>query len=157
MTSNKRKTSVEKKERKKKRDLLLKDLAARLPYHNTTVRVTRWHCVFDESLSEFLWHDIKNGLIEIEDIKVVLKPMSALNDKEMRDLVVSVFGGDPAEDSSLTNDWIKFNTDIEFIFYRRSYKDVLKFYDYCYSHNLDVNGLIDCGLAIDMTFLKTET
>lgn len=149
----KHKTSVEKKNQKKLKDLVLKDLASRLPYHNTTVKVKRDMSWFSETLNVFLWHDIMNGNLKVEDIKVVLKPMSALSDKEMTELVVSALGGDPAAGFD-TNDWIRFfDSDIEFIFYRRSYKDVIKFYDYCYAHGLDVNGLIDKGVGEDITFI----
>lgn len=66
---------------------------------------------------------------------------------EVADLVLGV------DAEIMTDDFIKFRQDgdVEFIFYRRSYREVLKFYQYCHAHHMDIYGLIDNGLAIKVT------
>lgn len=98
----------------------------------------------------------KTRIVNVDDCKVCLYPMSALNDDEMGELLELTISKDFENDP--TGDWIKFRQDgdVEFIFYRRSYKDVVKFFNWCYLNNYDCNNLIEKDMAIDISELKRE-
>lgn len=97
----------------------------------------------DIPLTPSLWEEMRDGLIEI---RPVLKPVSRLTENQMDAIFALVIPEGPE-----SNDWIKFRQDgdIEFIFYRRSWLDVKKMYDYLIQEGYDVCGLIEQGLAYD--------
>ena len=113
----------------KNKELLLKDLNARLPY-GVKIEITWW--VMDEGtcINTTLEPDHIEQLLNDEDgdteIKPYLFPMSSMTEKEeyyqLQQRVVN--------------------------------EDVTKHINYCYKKHLDINNLIPIGLAIDATNLN---
>jgi hypothetical protein len=93
-------------------------------------------------------------VVPIEDWNLVLFPISELQLSEMEELIdITIDGEDNAP-----GDWIKFrqDNDIEFITYRRSYKDLVKFFDWMYKHNYDVHNFCDKGMALKINHKDLE-
>ena len=133
------------------KNTLVKDLACRLPYDNTMLQIydkesNVWNKV---KLNHSIWNDIYNSNIGILHVKVYLRPVSSLTNKEVEEIFNEVLKSE--EDASEYGDWIKFRADggIEFIFNRRSYKDVMKLYDWMYRHNIDLNNLAEYNLTFE--------
>lgn len=129
---------------------LVKDLACRLPYNNTKVRVfdkdtEKWH---DEYLTSELFEKIRKSNIGLVHLKVYLRPVNSLTQAECDEIFREVLGSE--DEATEHGDWIKFRCDgdIEFIFNRRSYRDVQKLYDWMYAHNIDVNNLAEYNLTM---------
>lgn len=143
------------------KDLLLKDLCARLPYG---VRILHegWNYEWDDELStvervvgiddKFIYTkviDTHNGEeykddkwpIDTFDDKLFLRPMSSMTAEEKLEL------------SRLTNDKFKFylyTTKPEIICYEKyNYLEGLKILDWLNKHHFDYRGLIPMGLAIE--------
>ena len=95
--------------------------------------------------------DIRSMEIGTYDIVPYLYPVSSLTESQCDELFSLVLGSE--EEAGKYGDWIKFRKDgdIEFIFTRRSYKDVWKLYEWLYRNHFDVDGLIGMGLARDAT------
>lgn len=114
------------------KDLLFKDLSARLPYH---VRCKIWlkegsteegfldleHNYGDVLLNAFYFNEIK-------DIKPYLRPISSMNEKQKK------------EYQYITERWM----------YDSSYS-ISDSVDWLNAHHFDYRGLIEKGLAIDAT------
>ena len=118
------------------KELLLKDLSARLPYH---VKCKVWlkYGTTEEGLLD-LEHNYGDVLQDaffytdrIKDIKPYLRPMSSMTKEEYNEV------GDllKAEDPSLNLDEVMATIEI----------------DWLNSHHFDYRGLIDKGLAIAVT------
>lgn len=113
--------------KKKEKELLLKDLCARLP-HNVVICCTD----NDTDYKCFLTTDILNELlnnIEYYDYKPYLRPMSSMTEKEAEEYNDLCFCNTPypgiAEDA------------------------VSNFMDWLNSHHFDYRGLIEKGLALE--------
>lgn len=119
------------------KDLLLKDLCARLPYGIKFLRKS-WNYEWDQELSviEVLEDIDKDGYINktkvynVGDIKPYLLPMSSMTDeqeKEYNNLNCYEFGCFPHTEEAL---------------------------DYLIKNHFDYRGLIENGLALDATGLN---
>ena len=130
MNKNNYNVSISLKEQK---ELLFKDLCARLPY-GVKIELTWW--VMDEGtcMSTTLEPDhieqIRNDELGDVEIKSYLRPMSSMTDEQKK------------EYNLLRN-----RVDKELY-------DTWKSIDYLNAHHFDYRGLIDKGLAIDATGLN---
>lgn len=135
----------------KMKDLLIKDLACRLPYNNTWLRVCdkETHEWTDKKLDVDTFKKIKENEIGLCYVKVKLRPVESLDYNEVDEVFNAVLGS--KEEADKYGDWIKFRADggIEFIFNRRSYKDVQKLYDWMYENNIDLNNLAEYNLTVE--------
>ena len=113
------------------KQLLLKDLNARLPY-GVKIEITWW--VMDEGtcINTTLEPDHIEQLLNDEDgdteIKPYLFPMSSMTEEEKEEYCQ--------------------------LQQRGVNEDVTKHINYCYKKHLDINNLIPIGLAIDATNLN---
>jgi hypothetical protein len=112
------------------KELLFKDISARLPYRTMVKCITDYHHEFDEELS-----DIHIMNFYQFDVKPYLRPMSSMTDEEkdklqlLHDIICDENYGDRYSPSawSTINEWV----------------------DYCNSRHLDHYGLIEIGLALE--------
>ena len=119
------------------KQLVFKDLCARLPYH---VRCKVWlkegtteegpldlqHNYGDVLRDAFFYHEIK-------DIKPYLRPMSSMTEEEKKEYQsLCVIYGDHDADDNVT-------------YY---YFDTIESFDWLNAHHFDYRGLIDKGLAL---------
>lgn len=129
---------------------LVKDLACRLPYGHTKLRIfdkerNMW---MDQTLTISIWEKIKNSDIGLMHVKLFLRPVNSLTSEECDEIFREVLGSE--DEATEHGDWIKFRSDgdIEFIFNRRSYRDVQKLYNWMYEHNIDVNNLEEYNMTM---------
>lgn len=130
------------------KDLLLKDLCARLPYAVKAQVYNHWR---DEIQDETIMIENLHQLIEtfsIEDIKPYLFPLSSMTEEQKRELrqmdaFISTFG------------------DICFAVYDEyghdvmpTYEDAIRITNWLNKNNFDYRGLIPKDLAIDATGLN---
>ena len=132
------------------KELLIKDLCARLPYGIKFLRES-WNFETDQELLviEVLEDIDKDGYInntkvyKVEDIKPYLFPLSSMTEEQekeydiLRDSVPTYhyeFGDVIVDDMKLCDNW--------------------KSIDYLNAHHFDYRGLIEKGLAIDATNLN---
>lgn len=126
----------------KDKELLLKDLCARLPYGVKFLRES-WNFEWDEELSviEVLKDIDKDGYINntkvytVDDIKPYLFPMSSMTEVEKEEYC-------QLQQRVIYNSKGIIN------------EDVTKYINWCYKKHLDINNLIPMGLAIDATGLN---
>ena len=124
------------------KELLLKDLCARLPYGIKFLRES-WNFEWDQELSiiEVLEDIDKDGYINntkvynVEDIKPYLFPLSSMTDAEKEEYC-------QLQQRVIYNSKGLVN------------EDVTKYINWCYKKHLDINNLIPIGLAIDATGLN---
>ena len=134
------------------KNLLLKDLCARLPYGVKYCRES-WNYEWDQEISvvEVLEDIDKDGYINyhkvytVWDIKPYLRPMSSMTEEEKEEL------------QSLC-DGIEIDDDGNHFHYTTIYSDVESFrhvdfdaIDWLNAHHFDYRGLIEKGLAIEVT------
>lgn len=112
------------------KELLFKDLCARLPYH---VRVKVWLEDGDTEEGPLdLQHNYGDVLLDafyynkITKIKPYLRPMSSMTEDEKKE-------------------WVSLRTDVE-KYYHIGHDAVVDFYN---EHHFDYRGLIPIGLAIE--------
>lgn len=126
----------------KDKELLLKDLCARLPYGVKFLRES-WNFEWDEELSviEVLKDIDKDGYINntkvytVDDIKPYLFPMSSMTEEEKEEYC-------QLQQRVIYNSKGVIN------------EDVMKYINWCYKKHLDINNLIPMELAIDATNLN---
>ena len=126
----------------KDKELLLKDLCARLPYGVKFLRES-WNFEWDEELSviEVLKGIDKDGYINntkvytVDDIKPYLFPMSSMTEEEKEEYC-------QLQQRVIYNSKGVIN------------EDVTKYINWCYKKHLDINNLIPMELAIDATGLN---
>ena len=113
------------------KDILLKDLCARLPYF-TKVQIKNEIVVLDSICDDDGYHfnfigDDREG-VNIENIKPYLFPLSSMTREQEREwqslMVCDIYG----------------------IFYH-----TIESFDYLYKNHIDIRGLIPMGLANDAT------
>ena len=129
------------------KELLLKDLSARLPYH---VKVKVWlkDGTTEEGILD-LEHNYGDVLRDafyynkIVDIKPYLRTMSSMNEKELYEYFSFVF---KEYDGYLNDDTPDF-TGNHFVYI----EDVNPFIDWLNKNYFDYRGLIPKGLAIEVT------
>ena len=114
---------------KEEKQLLLKDLCARLPY-NVKVKVECGDIPYAPTILSKL--DIKrkvalfNFEVKIENCKPYLRPMSSMTEEEKEELVKEFWGSHTAKDTFEESSWYL-------------------------SKHFDINELIPRGLAIEVT------
>ena len=121
------------------KDLLIKDLCARLPYH---VKCKIWlkDGTTEEGLLD-LQHNYGDVLQDafyynkIKDIKPYLRPMSSMTEEEKEEYC-------QLQQKVIYNSKGIVN------------EDVTKYINWLYKNHFDINGLIPMGLAIDATGLN---
>lgn len=131
------------------KDLLLKDLCARLPYF-TKVQIKNEIVVLDSICDDDGYHfnfigDDREG-VNIENIKPYLFPLSSMTEEQLFE-ASQILGKDVAifSDYLLTID------------YRRktfSYQELDALFNWFDKNHFDYRGLIPMGLAIDATGLN---
>lgn len=139
---------------KEERDLLVKDLCARLPYG---VKVTyfdhsdhKWYIIEsiditdNEAYISTLDPYYTNKYVNLRCIKPYLKPMSSITEEQKREL--------PFE-SSLINAFISGYISL-FEDEELTASDIVGILDWLNKHHFDYRGLIEKGLAIDCTNLN---
>lgn len=121
------------------KDLLLKDLCARLPY-GVKVKLGDNPNIFDlEYRIKFAVmygdSDKLEDILDITNIKPYLYPLLSMTEEQKEEYVKLqqrvIYNG-----RGLVN------------------LDVMKYVDWCYKHHIDINDLIPKGLAIDATVLN---
>ena len=124
------------------KQLLLKDLCARLPYGVKFLRES-WNFEWDQELSviEVLKDIDKDGYINntkvhtVDDIKPYLFPLSSMTEEEKEEYC-------QLQQRVIYNSKGVIN------------EDVMKYINWCYKKHLDINNLIPMELAIDATGLN---
>ena len=124
------------------KELLFKDLCARLPYGIKFLRES-WNFEWDQELSviEILEDIDKDGYINktkvynVEDIKPYLFPLSSMTDEEKEE-------------------YCQLQQRIIYNCKGVVNEDVTKYINWCYKKHLDINNLIPMGLAINATGLN---
>lgn len=119
------------------KELLLRDLCARLPYD---VRVLFDNKVFSIDYVSYIYEEIKldiydNYTLDVSDVKPYLFPMSSMTD-------------DKKEEYCQLQQRIIYNSK------GIVNEDVTKYINWCYKNHFDINNLIPMGLAIDATELN---
>ena len=127
------------------KDLLLKDLCARLPY-KICAQIPDKYGGYTSDIESIdidgFVKDFEGTLIEIENIKPYLFPLSSITieqEKELSKLGVSY--GEYALHDDIRG--LGIMVDEAYIFF-----------EFCYKHHIDFLGLIEMGLAIDATNLN---
>lgn len=116
------------------KELLLRDLCARLPYD---VKVLFDNKVFSIDYISYIYEEIKldicdNYTLDVSDVKPYLFPMSSMTDEDKEEycqLQQRVIYNSKGP----VNEYVK------------------KYINWCYKKHLDINNLIPIGLAIDAT------
>ena len=137
------------------KDLLFKELTSRFPYG---VKILEGNVIIEtleriEKVSEtdYVVNRVGDGTdgfgFEISDVKLYLRPISSMTEKEM-DTLFDILKIDKRGDGE---SWIKINDllGIEFFIPEGVWvEDMIKAYDYLYSIHIDFRGLIGAGLAL---------
>jgi hypothetical protein len=134
------------------KDLLLKDLSARLPYGVKFLRKS-WNYEWDQELSviEVLEDIDKNGYINnrkiynVEDIKPYLFPLSSMTEEQSLELEI-ITGETIGFDAYSLHDFTGYS--------EISLSKTFEIIQWCYTNHFDINGLIPMGLANDATNLN---
>lgn len=125
------------------KDLLLKDLCARLPYRvkgnyqNSDDELLRKVTIMYSYLQP-------NGMVMTGDIKPYLFPLESMSE-EQRGYINDRWGVNEKFDFEIDPDWGKYFVELS---------DALGFINWCYENHLDINGLIPMDLANDCTNLN---
>ena len=141
------------------KELLLKDLCARLPYGTicrcrTTEDSTWWntdHYIFGITGGKF---DVGSDILDAEQLKPYLRPMSSMTEEEVSDLFGVMFPDNELIGYEIEKDKIRFrstNKEKQYnpivLFFNRIY--CLEQLDWLNAHHFDFRGLIEKGLAIE--------
>lgn len=130
--------------KKEDKDLLFKDLSARLPY-GVICKCKKY--------KHFLFNSSHISLIESEEIKPYLFPLSSITEKQSMELF-KLFGINLTD----STDYIKINECTGITFFLNKGFDVEthlnKLIDWFNSNHFDYRGLIEKGLAINATGLN---
>lgn len=114
------------------KQLLLKDLCARLPY-GVKVELTKYKqkCLLCGIDGEDLYLNIDSDPFSLRDfdIKPYLRPMSSMTEEE--------------------KEWLYNNFDYVESFGVKCYDKVPEYYDWLNAHHFDYRGLIPMGLALE--------
>jgi hypothetical protein len=133
------------------KELLLKDLCARLPYE-TLVYAQNAYDWYDDEISTQVLSDAIN---EDYVIKPYLFPLSSITEKQKKDLLIHVLGKkdckhfqvlpDGSIDSTDSNNfrWVNFDSDT-----------TSAYIDWCNKNHIDYRNLIGKNLALDATGLN---
>jgi hypothetical protein len=136
------------------KQLLLKDLAARLPYgvkmrfkddsgYEVLCQIDTFYKDIDGFHCLLRTTGPYGGFQDLNDLKPYLRPMSSMTEEEEDTLYGKVL----LEPACRGDDDACFNDD-----------EIVSYVDYCYSRHLDIHGLIYKGLALEAPegMYKTE-
>ena len=133
------------------KQLLLKDLCARLPYGALVFIRKPFGCIMSETKEEELAATTLQEFIENDDMHVFpyLRPMTSMTEKEKKELKAATCpeGTGYFDEQYLICPMSHFGEYIGYDFM----SDIL---DWLNAHHFDVRGLIEKGLAIDCTNLN---
>lgn len=133
------------------KQLLLKDLCARLPYgvnlyvegvkklpdnEHISVGFIGGYALSKEGCQEFTINEVLEELDNGSNIKLYLRPMSSMTEKE-RKIVNNLIYNKESIWTSPVPVWVINESDIE------------EYIDFCNSHHLDYRSLIEKGLAFE--------
>ena len=118
------------------KQLLLKDLCARIPYdtlvqYNPGAYGKPEKCLLCGIDGEDIYLNVDSDPFEINDIRPYLRPMSSMTKEEYEDLC-----------NSCT--WLWFKDDLRTVMHGDH-----KCYDWLNAHHFDYRGLIEKGLALE--------
>lgn len=118
------------------KELLLRDLSARLPYG---VKVQYMNNIFVIDYVSPMYGEVKldtpdNWTAGVSEVKPYLFPHSSMTEEQKEEYVA-------LQQRVIYNS--RGPADL----------DVMNYVDWCYKHHIDINGLIEKGLAIDATGL----
>lgn len=154
------------------KELLLKDLSARLPYGvliQEDYLVDDEMFLPDEETDRLINIDVSDGTLmtnggsfyHIDEIKPYLFPMYSMTKKQKRDLLLTVVGKEGLKLFSVTKDGIVSNDkeeqSIESFYFNNinfSNETTEAYIDWLNKNHFDYRGLIEKELAIDATNLK---
>lgn len=152
--------------KQEEKDLLFKDLSARLPYEvkvGTTDNdgslknawEVLWYNTFTEDIKLINYIDIDvEKIVDISEIKPYLFPLSSMTEEqceELRNLIHERFILDAAFNESIC---FKTYGDILVWLDEKPINECYFIFDYFNKHHLDYRGLIPMGLANDATNLN---
>ena len=117
------------------KDLLLKDLCARLPYEvkvsvNDKVEIVDGISVLDNVIDYGSWLSS-----EVEEVKPYLFPLESMTEEQKEEYC---------------------NLQQKIIYNSKGLinSDIMEYVNWCYKNHIDINNLISLGLAIDATNLN---
>ena len=123
-------------ETEKKKEFLLRDLCARVPYG---VKVQYMNNIFVidyvSSYKEVKLNIPDSYTVGVSEVKPYLFPHSSMTEEQKEEYVA-------LQQRVIYNS--RGPADL----------DVMNYVDWCYKHHIDINGLIEKGLAIDATGLN---
>lgn len=130
------------------KELLVKDITARLPYGVKASVYSYWNEEYvdddivgiDIEEDDFLCSTIPGVRCEIPLVKPYLFPFSSMTEKQ-KDEIRNRFCYEWESDEDVSDLW---KHELEFGY-------ALEFIQWCYENHLDIGGLIPKGLAIDAT------
>ena len=131
------------------KDLLLKDLCARLPYDvkvNCNDKVYNFNGIQYFNIC-ILTDDNENNAFTTAGIKYIkpyLFPLESMTEEQRR-YINDRWGVNEKFDFEIDPDWGKYFVELN---------DALDFINWCYENHLDINGLIPKDLANDATGLN---
>lgn len=143
------------------KELLLKDLCARLPYgvichYNTIVPMVGKVKSYDKlrAISEFdnkpcFQFNCNRDIFDFDNIKPYLFPLSSLTEEQRNDISKLLI-----DTQNTFSPYGEINTKGCDNLFVCSVKQSNALINYCLMHHLDINGLIEKGLAIDATGLN---
>lgn len=131
------------------KEILIKDLCARLPYG---VKVLFENKVFSIDYISAIYEEIKldipdNYTLDISNVKPYLFPLSSMTREQLFD-VQEIIGKNEIE---IEDGFLHIiNSDRNTV----SYLEILAVFEWFYKNHFDIYGLIPMGLAIDATGLN---
>ena len=132
------------------KDILLRDLCARLPYNVWVSYKTKYDDIERATILNGNYvRDIMEGTSSWVDFKPYLRPMSSMTEEEKRELqsfFPGSFGNQYLDLDKETIELYECNSTMEFDLYNS-----VQIVDFCKKNHLDCYGLIEKGLAIEVT------
>ena len=137
--------------KQERKELLLRDLCARLPYGVKFLRES-WNYEWDQELSviEVLEDIDKDGYINntkvynVKDIKPYLFPLSSMTE-EQKKYITDRWGINEDFNFEIDPNWGEYIVELD---------DTINFINWLNENRFDINNLIPKGLAIDATGLN---
>ena len=144
------------------KELLLRDLCARLPYgvivdyKENEFESPHWKIttIYSETMDGWIGYDKRVGAgsesgsrpFKIGEVKPYLRPMSSMTEEEREELNINGFFLDKSTISNISH----VNNNKEVYSYV-DYDSLIFLQEFFNSHHLDYRGLIEKGLAIEVT------
>ncbi len=136
------------------KELLLRDLCARVPYG---VKVQYMNNIFVIDYVSPMYGEVKldtpdNWTVGVSEVKPYLFPLSSMTDEQKSELnkkFTVQFSGNDIYSIHYHSEGYWDTTDLELDF-----QDWLWFINWCYKNHFDIYGLIPMGLALDATGLN---